>query len=232
MKGLCTPAQFAASHCKPSVCGDGSVDLGEECDLGTGNSDTGECTTTCKIPICGDGFTQISNNEACDLGSGTNGQTGRDCTANCLALDCNITCTPVVDPATQTFETNCSTNTSSPALASALLEYQGSNVGTSFNPSSGEGNCSTSGGTAHVRAVINYNGAEVCETTVDFSCNVCKTEVPNNLTTDDQQTASDAGKGCPRSWNCTATKGDPNDGWSSPDQLGNCYCLPDRCTTT
>ncbi len=53
----------------PSVCGDGVVDsCAEECDLGANNSNTGACTTTCKIAKCGDGLVQTGV-EKCDKGA-------------------------------------------------------------------------------------------------------------------------------------------------------------------
>lgn len=37
-------------------CGDGDIDLGEECDDGPGNSDAGTCTSACRTAKCGDGL--------------------------------------------------------------------------------------------------------------------------------------------------------------------------------
>ena len=49
------------------VCGNGSVEPGEECDEGPGNADDGACTTLCKPPGCGD--TLLQPGEACDDGN-------------------------------------------------------------------------------------------------------------------------------------------------------------------
>src|SRR5262249_32016458 len=54
-----------------SLCGNGTMDPGEECDLGAANSATaygqGQCTTECKTaPYCGDNF--VNGPEVCDSG--------------------------------------------------------------------------------------------------------------------------------------------------------------------
>lgn len=50
------------------VCGNGVVDVGEECDDGDG-VDENECTNACNLPICGDGITTPSAGEGCDDGN-------------------------------------------------------------------------------------------------------------------------------------------------------------------
>jgi uncharacterized delta-60 repeat protein len=47
-----------------TACGDGVVDAGEECDLGSSNSDTGVCRTDCTEQVCGDGF--VGPGEGCN----------------------------------------------------------------------------------------------------------------------------------------------------------------------
>jgi cysteine-rich repeat protein len=49
------------------VCGNGIVEVDEECDLGSHNSDTGLCKTDCKNQVCGDSFT--GPGEECDDGN-------------------------------------------------------------------------------------------------------------------------------------------------------------------
>ena len=63
----------------PAVCGNGIVEIGEQCDdHNTTNCDG--CSSNCKIERCGDGVLQC--NEQCDDGA-LNGTPGDPCTANC-----------------------------------------------------------------------------------------------------------------------------------------------------
>jgi cysteine-rich repeat protein len=52
-----------------STCGDGEVDLGEECDDGNNLDDDG-CSNDCKTPKCGDGV--VHDGEECDDGNAEN----------------------------------------------------------------------------------------------------------------------------------------------------------------
>jgi cysteine-rich repeat protein len=61
------PTTGATSGPPPLVCGDGQVDVGEQCDDGNlDNSDT--CTALCQKARCGDGFVQLGAEE-CDDGN-------------------------------------------------------------------------------------------------------------------------------------------------------------------
>jgi cysteine-rich repeat protein len=74
--------------CIDRKCGDGILDtaVGEECDLGTGNSDTGACTAGCLIAKCGDGKVE-TNVEQCDHGT-NNGTTNDTCSTDCKLRTC------------------------------------------------------------------------------------------------------------------------------------------------
>ncbi|MDC0718269.1 hypothetical protein [Nannocystis bainbridge] len=64
------------------ACGDGQVDLGEDCDLGPDNSNNGACTLMCDPATCGDGLLWLGE-EDCDFGPGNVGEYGGcrpDCT--------------------------------------------------------------------------------------------------------------------------------------------------------
>ncbi len=52
-----------------AVCGDGVVEIDEECDDGVGgNADDNMCTSICMFARCGDGHVQAANGETCDVG--------------------------------------------------------------------------------------------------------------------------------------------------------------------
>lgn len=63
------------------TCGDGGLDPGEECDLGSDNDNMGECTKLCQLPQCGDGLQQPG--EACDLGPANHPSKYGGCTPEC-----------------------------------------------------------------------------------------------------------------------------------------------------
>jgi cysteine-rich repeat protein len=69
---------LACAH-NPAVCGNGDVEVGEQCDDGNTASCDG-CTSTCRIERCGDSIVQCG--EQCDNGS-LNGTPGNPCTATC-----------------------------------------------------------------------------------------------------------------------------------------------------
>jgi len=80
------------SACQPvGTCGNGVKDGGEQCDNGTGNSDTGACTTDCKLNACGDGKV-YAGQEQCDEGAGNINPTDtkkiNDLAANCSLQSC------------------------------------------------------------------------------------------------------------------------------------------------
>jgi len=64
----------------PEPCGNGKIDMPEQCDQGEANSDEGECTLACRWNVCGDGRTEVGE-EVCDEGP-DNGEYGH----------CNIDC--------------------------------------------------------------------------------------------------------------------------------------------
>ncbi len=74
----------APSDCQP-VCGDGILSIGEECDDGAHNGDTGygSCSAVCTLgDFCGDG--KVQGDEMCDDG-GENGLPGK-CPSGCRVL--------------------------------------------------------------------------------------------------------------------------------------------------
>ena len=70
--------------CLPNtaVCGNGSLEVGEQCDDGNRTSCDG-CAATCRTERCGDGVAECG--EQCDDGPG-NGTQGGQCTATCTEV--------------------------------------------------------------------------------------------------------------------------------------------------
>jgi cysteine-rich repeat protein len=66
------------------ICGDGSVDAGEQCDDGNLKNGDG-CSGECTIEQCGNGIVDI--NEQCDRGV-ANGTSGDACSLTCMILFC------------------------------------------------------------------------------------------------------------------------------------------------
>jgi cysteine-rich repeat protein len=65
-----------SSACGVEVCGNGTVDPGEQCDLGQLNDNSGDCTRTCTRARCGDGHLKTRGTtpyEICDDGNNNNG---------------------------------------------------------------------------------------------------------------------------------------------------------------
>ncbi|PRQ08105.1 DUF4215 domain-containing protein [Enhygromyxa salina] len=65
-------------------CGNGVVETGEECDLGSENASAGQCTPACTIAVCGDGHVHAGF-EACDDGDADNSDA---CVMGCQAAIC------------------------------------------------------------------------------------------------------------------------------------------------
>jgi cysteine-rich repeat protein len=68
-----------------TLCGDGLIDQGEECDDGTDNSDTiaDACRTNCRQAHCGDGI--LDSGEGCDDGNEADGD---GCSSGCIVEGC------------------------------------------------------------------------------------------------------------------------------------------------
>jgi cysteine-rich repeat protein len=66
-----------------SVCGDGQITGGEQCDDGAANADVADaCRSICRAPDCGDGI--LDRSEQCDDGNRLGGDT---CTPRCVHSD-------------------------------------------------------------------------------------------------------------------------------------------------
>ncbi|MCB9700799.1 MAG: DUF4215 domain-containing protein [Myxococcales bacterium] len=66
------------------TCGDGQVDIDEECDDGEDNGDDRKCTSECTNNVCGDGYL-LSGVEECDDGNNSNTD---ECVDGCKLAAC------------------------------------------------------------------------------------------------------------------------------------------------
>jgi hypothetical protein len=99
--GLCYEAK-----CIEPYCGDGILDEPQkQCDLGSANSSSGQCTLACRWAFCGDGLVDqdpMSDGgyfqEQCDWGSGADGGAcvgpSGACNSDTLANHCRTNCLP------------------------------------------------------------------------------------------------------------------------------------------
>jgi cysteine-rich repeat protein len=74
----------------PSLCGNNTVDEGEDCDNGANNSDTepNACRTNCKFPRCGDAVRDDRFGEECDDGSLNSDERPNACRTDCKLAHC------------------------------------------------------------------------------------------------------------------------------------------------
>jgi len=85
--------QWDVTHCSGGyVCGDGTVDPGEDCDDGP---ESATCDTDCTPALCGDGTINATAGEACDDG---NTDDGDNCAGDCLTGTCPTGSSCVEDP--------------------------------------------------------------------------------------------------------------------------------------
>ena len=82
---LAAVALGCAANVEQGECGDGVVDVGEECDDGN-TSSTDRCTNLCRRASCGDGYMQ--EGEECDDGPLNSNETSGACRTSCVMFKC------------------------------------------------------------------------------------------------------------------------------------------------
>ncbi len=85
-----TAASLSLAQPTSSICGDGRLDTGEECDNGTLNSNTvsGACRSDCRSAFCGDFIADYSLGEQCDQGIGNSAGVPDRCRPGCILPNC------------------------------------------------------------------------------------------------------------------------------------------------
>jgi cysteine-rich repeat protein len=80
-------------------CGNGLREIGEECDLGTQNSDAASalCRSNCSVAKCGDGIADPPY-EQCDMGSANSDVPGAPCTRQCRIPSAPLAVTAPTSP--------------------------------------------------------------------------------------------------------------------------------------
>ncbi len=80
--GLEAGNDTGTSDSDEAECGNGTVEMGEQCDQGEGNSEFGQCTPDCQIAVCGDGYVRKDYEDCDDANQNENDYCLNDCSAN------------------------------------------------------------------------------------------------------------------------------------------------------
>ncbi len=88
--GVCSQSVENKNNCAvdcPFMCGDGILEVGEDCDDGNLLPEDG-CSSECRLEFCGDGIIQTGLNETCD---DNNTADNDGCSSLCQLEECTIT---------------------------------------------------------------------------------------------------------------------------------------------
>jgi len=104
------------------VCGDGTVDVGEQCDAGAMNGDDQACTADCKTNVCGDD--KQGPGEGCDDGNLVDGD---GCSAMCAAEGCGdkvMQANEECDDGNQTNDDGCTNACTKPKCGDKIVQKE------------------------------------------------------------------------------------------------------------
>jgi MYXO-CTERM domain-containing protein len=116
-----------------SVCGDGIVDAGEQCDA---MGESASCDDDCTFPVCGDGVLNMSAGEACDDNNTLSGD------------GCSATCSIETSSSVASSSATTGSTTSSSATTGSASTGSATGSGGSTGPGSGAGGASSGSGGA------------------------------------------------------------------------------------
>ncbi|MFZ6184100.1 hypothetical protein [Nannocystis pusilla] len=84
--GLTDGTTTSTTGLEPGVCGDGQLNVGEQCDNGPDNGPDAACSEECVLNTCGDG--KVDPGETCDLGPDNGPDNGCSVTCDILPTSC------------------------------------------------------------------------------------------------------------------------------------------------
>jgi len=162
-----TTADPSSTTDAPGVCGDGTVDVGEECDAGAMNGDDQACTLGCKNNVCGDG--KPGPGEGCDDG---NVMPNDGCSPQCTAESCGdavVQPNEECDDGNQTNDDDCTNACTKPACGDKIVQA-GEQCDDGAESATCDADCSNA---TCGDGTLNMTAGEVCDDDNDANTDAC-----------------------------------------------------------